>query len=259
MYKATFCLSADADLARVDFSSFSDQTLMETLIAGFFSMEKQKCQDSDGLFLDACEWSFVTCDADESVIAVKKSGGMGGSASLSHMPAKVGLFQMKEGSHAGTLETSFLPRCLKHFDIQMNNFRGSVEFTALPAELVDFNIYDNTFSGSADLKKLPASLKNLILGSNSFSGTLYLTNLPPKLHWMNLASNMFSGEFRVENAPESILKFCARGNSFDEVAVVPKGTMVTLENSGVTSIVDTEGNRHPWEKRMLNLVRAKLF
>ena len=152
MYKATFFLSADTHLGRVDASSFSDQTLMETLIAGFFSMEKQKCQDSDGLFLDAREWSFVTCDADESVIAVKKSDGMGGSASLSHMPAKVSVFQMKEGSQGGTLETALLPKCLECFDIQENNFHGSVEFKALPPELVDFNINENTFSGSADLK-----------------------------------------------------------------------------------------------------------
>ena len=245
-----FC--ADTQLERLDYSLMSDQSLMEMLICDFGEEAKQQFQDSDGLFLDVCEWSFVSCDSDENVIKVKKTSGMSGSASLSHMPAKVRTFQMKDGGLFGTLETATLPRCLREFDIHKNKFYGSVDLTALPAAIIKCIISDNSFSGSINLTKLPATLNELYVSYNRFSGTLSLSNLPRNLLWLSLSSNTFSGEFRFENPPERFRKLHASANSFEETAVVPKGCYVDLVHSGVTSIVDVEGNRHPHETHMLS-------
>ena len=252
MHRSILLLSADSSLGHIDYDSLSDQTLMEILVDSFFSMEKQKHQDEDGDYLDVCMWPYIYCDASGNVTKVKKVGGMGGSASLSHIPPKVEFFQMPGGRLTGTLETSLLPQGLRHFDIRKNSFRGSANLATLPENLVDFNIYDNAFSGSVDLSKLPASLTELKIGSNNLSGSLCLSCLPRGLRALSLRNNMFSGEFRYENAPSGLRQFYAYGNDFDEVAVVSKDATVTLmADSGVTSVIDEEGGRHRNQRRIL--------
>ena len=60
-------LSVDPSLGRVDHSLLSDQTLMEMLFDGFDDKTKNKYKDNNGMYLDVCKWSRITCDDDHRV------------------------------------------------------------------------------------------------------------------------------------------------------------------------------------------------
>ena len=83
-------LNVDPSIGRVDCSLLSDQTLMEMLIDGFDDETKQEYQDKDGMYLDACRWSCVTCDDDQGVIQIDiESYDVKGSLELCYAPPNV--------------------------------------------------------------------------------------------------------------------------------------------------------------------------
>ena len=55
MYSLWIFLTVDSSLGKVDYNSFSDQTLMEILFNGFDDETKKKYQNNDGTYLDVCE------------------------------------------------------------------------------------------------------------------------------------------------------------------------------------------------------------
>ena len=234
-------LTADSHLGRVDYSSFSDQTLMEMLVEGLDQALKKGYQDEDGMYRHVCQWTNVTCDADGNVVQIKSPPLTAGSISLEYMPPHVKFFNMRSSNLTGTLETSRLPQTLRTFEIQGNAFCGTVDFTSLPIIMSIFLISRNSFTGSADLRSLPRSLDELGIDDNAFSGALCLTRLPQGLTLLNVSRNAFVGDFVIRNVPKNLYCIHAEENQFNPVAVVPKGTLAALRGSGVESVVDAEG------------------
>ena len=82
--------AVDPYLGRVEYTSLSDQTLMEMIIEGFDEESKRKYQDKHGMYLDVCEWDGIKCYEDESVAEIKTDGFEAtGSLLLCYIPPKV--------------------------------------------------------------------------------------------------------------------------------------------------------------------------
>ena len=80
-------LSVDPSLGRVDYSSMSDQTLVEMLIDGFDDETKKTFQDSEGAYLDVCKCSGVECNDYERVIEIYvNNANVSGSVELCYIP-----------------------------------------------------------------------------------------------------------------------------------------------------------------------------
>ena len=94
MNRSVILFASDSALGRVDYSSLSDQTLMEMLVDGFLDSAKKKYQDSEGMYLDVCDWPLVRCDDNRRVIMVKHIQETAGSLSLTFMPPLVTSFFM---------------------------------------------------------------------------------------------------------------------------------------------------------------------
>ena len=248
---ALFVQTADNHLGRVDFASLSDQTLMEMLVEGFSERIKKKFQDKNGMFRDACEWKGVKCDGENNVTAIKKIARRA-PISLEYIPLNVKLFEMYTAELTGTLETSGLPRHLERFAIGGNGFTGTVNFPEFPRDLQLISLYLNKFSGSAILDVLPRSLETLAFQKNNFSGSLCLTNIPPRLKHINASGNVFTGDFILQSVPNDETDIKASENCFSPTSVVSKSICrLFLCKSGVTSVVDEEGNTHSKEAEIL--------
>ena len=244
-------LTADPDLGRVDLFSFSDQTLMEMVIADFPDGDKATYQDDEGQFLDVCDWLGLKCDAAKRVEGIRYAFE-NKPIELRYIPSSVKTITMPISSLSGTLETAALPEILEVLSMGDNKLRGTVDFTHLPSRIQEFSIYGNRFTGSAVLDSLPESLETMWIQDNTFSGTLCLTKLPPKIRVLDVSRNSFTGEFRLENPPVKLTNnFRAGLNGFSEIAIVPKDFAVSLTKSGVTAVVDAEGNPHPSESRII--------
>ena len=223
MLPATFLHCADAPLSRVDFSSLSDQMCMELLIEGFHGESKSRYQDTEGVFLDVCEWSCVECDSDERVVRIREVGDLYGSLQLPYVPPKV---------------TSFALSSMK--------LDGSIDLTHLPEGIRVISLTANLLTGSVDLTHLPPNLEYLLLGNNQLRGSLDLIQLPQGMIYLSLENNHFTGSFIATNLPKHLMVIYANMNKFCAVAVVQtlQDTLIHLDKTGVTSVIDENGNEN---------------
>ena len=242
-------LTSDTDLGRVDYSSLSDQILMEMLVEGFNEDAMKGYKDSSGDFLDVCQWANISCDKDQNVVRVRRTSSTSGSIEFSCLPPKVRDVSMCRTFLLGTLETSKLPASLENFIVHTNKFHGTVDFTSFPDSLVDLSLDTNAFSGSA----LPGALLNLRIHDNNFSGSVRLDNLPPKLALFSIGDNSFTGDFRLVNVPTTLGHAFATCNSFNPTAIVQSDKSARLNRSGAVAVVDEEGKTHRYERYMLQL------
>ena len=108
-------LSADSSLGRVDYSSFSDQALVELLIDGFDDETKATLQSHDGMYLDVCKWSCIMCDGDDRVIEINiDSRHVSGLLQLFYAPPKVKMLKVRgtifhRNKVTGILDLAHLP------------------------------------------------------------------------------------------------------------------------------------------------------
>ena len=223
----TLSLSVDPSLGRVDYSSFSDQTLMETFIDGFDEENRNRCQDKDGLFLDVCEWFCIDCNADKRVTKI----------------------YVHYHLLNGTLQLPFVPPKVIAVELAWKKLTGSADLTRLPQVMRTLHLHNNELSGSIDLSQLPDSMRHLHLSGNSFSGSIDLTHLPEGMMELSLDRNQFSGSFIAKNLPPS--RFCvisARKNQFNDIAVVESQTLaeILLSDSGISSVVEENGISVPF-------------
>ena len=169
MYSFVVLRSADVALGRADYSTFSDQTLMELLFEGFEEEAKQTYQDEHGLYLDVCDWSCVTCDSDERVTRISTTGKVNGPLRFFYIPPKVESLSMSEADLTGPIDFENLPNNLEELCLSDNRLEGSIELTNLPQTMLDLNFRSNTFEGSIDLTKLPESMGRLYLHFNQLT------------------------------------------------------------------------------------------
>ena len=132
-------LAVDSSLGRVDYSSLSDQTLMEILIDGFDDETTKRYRDEDGMFIDVCDWECITCDADKRVVGINLEDDAIGSFQLSHIPPKVRILH--------------LANC---------RITGEIDFKQISEALREFNLNDNQLTGSADVAHLPETMNSSV-------------------------------------------------------------------------------------------------
>ena len=265
-------LSVDPSLGRLEYSLFPDQTLMEMLIDGSDDETKTKFKDKHGMYLDICDWSCVRCDDDGRVVeTVLDDENISGSLELCYVPPKVKKLSKRSSGTSkltGTADLTQLPEGMQELDLRDNQLTGELDLTQLPGSMLRLYLYSNRFSGEINLTKLPDGMSWLSLSDNQLTGEIDLTHLPEGMCWLSLGdnqltgeidlthlpegmgelsleNNQFSGSFVVNDMPPEMSTICARGNQFNAIAVV--GTqaaevLIQLQGSGVTSVVDENGN-----------------
>ena len=249
-------LSVDPSLGRVDYDSFSDQTLMEMFIDGFDDETKKKVQDNERMYLDVRKWFCVSCDNFDRVVKVCASfHQIRGQLQISFLPPKVKQFQFPGRGVEGSADLTHLPQAIEYVNLHQNELTGSIDLTQLPRRIWLLFLDCNRLSGSVDLTQLPDSIKDLNLSNNQFSGSIDLKHLPEVTRELCLHGNQFSGSFIAKNLPPSpYCRIDANGNRFSAIAVVESGAKpaIDLYKSGVTSVVDENGNKRDktWKVRI---------
>ena len=263
-------LSVDPSLGRVDYRLFSDQTLMEMLTEGFDDETKKKYRENDGMYLDVCKWSCVTCDDDERVIQIQiDSINVSGSVELRYVPPKAKALEITSptaGKLTGSVDLTQLPGEMWQLNLHSNNLSGELDLTQLPNSMRDVYLYNNQFTGEIDLTHLPVGMKGLYLYKNRLSGEIDLAHLPNGMHYLNLGhnhltgsidltqlpdemdvlqfhNNQLSGSLVIKCLPSGINTILAGGNNFNAIALVDSKShvFIKLRGSGVTAVVDKNG------------------
>ena len=265
----TLLHSVDPTLGRVDYSSFSDQTLMEMLLDGFDDKTKKTYQGNNGMYLDVCKWICVECDHDKRVIEIhvhsdNASGSIElcyappkvkvlrvsswgkseftGSVDLTHLPDGMQVLNLQNNQLTGEIDVTQLPDAMESLDLQNNQLTGEIDLTQL-LDVEDLSLGNNQLTGELDLTRLPAQMYHLDFQSNRFTGGVDLTHLPEGMKRLTINDNQLSASLILKRLPPGIRFINARRNNSNAVAVVDSEThaAMNLRGSGVTSVVDGNG------------------
>ena len=247
-------LTVDPSLGHVDYSSFSDQTLMELLFDGLTEESKRQYQDADGAYLDVCAWNCAICDCAQRVTEIAFGGAVEGSLQLSYIPPQVVSFYGAFQQLTGTIDLAHLPQNLRDLNLNTNKLTGSVDLTQLPLRIQFLYLDSNLLTGSVNLTKMPRSMKILYIHCNQLSGSVHLRSLPDAMVHLYLQNNAFTGSFIATNLPPNLEALYAGDNFFHAVAVVDSQTKAEFDFSecGVTSVIDENGNKS-WEECISDL------
>ena len=200
----------DSALGRIDYTTMSDQCLMELLIEGLEEDWKVPFEDSNGDFRDIEEWDALTFSAEGKIEGILMFNRAGGSIAFQYLPKSVKEVDFSECELSGTVEASLLPDGLEYFNVSLaGELSGTFDLLKLPSQLVLCAIAENEFSGSADLTQLPENLENLALRVNCFSGTVSLDALPNQMKDLSLDANKFHGSLDISSLPGSMLSLSA--------------------------------------------------
>ena len=271
-------LAIDPALGRLDYSSLSDQALMEIIVDGIPASERDDFEDEHGGLTDACEWDCVTC-VDERVTEISFVCYEFEKAQFpfDFIPPLASIVIVEECAIKGSLDTAVLPHQLIQLNVGINALHGTIAFSTFPQGLMRLKINVNTFEGNCVLEELPATLMYFDASENKFTGEISLNNLPHALHELNLAGNALTGSLRIESLPSSILTLWLASNYFSGefmLLVCPRylhrvniskndfsGTMVLLQSikvpgfysigNEIAAVVDEHDEKHPWEQRIL--------
>ena len=272
-------LSIDPALGRLDYDSLSDQALMEMLFERLHPNHNMHLKDESSNFIDVCEWEYVNCE-DERVVYFGAGNGNYSAVQFPFdlVPPLVTNFRMEYCEALGTIDTIVLPRRLTNFDVSVNNLFGSLNFKSFPRTLEHIILRHNDFSGSVLVSDLPDSLFEFLATCNNFSGNLSLANAPAAMEELDLSENELTGSITLDSVMPSMYEVLLYGNHFTgdvRVLVISpnftflsiicnkdlSGTIILANSDGampfkvhhdcLTTIVDPDGNRHPWEETVL--------
>ena len=270
----------------LDYTSMSDQTLMELLFAEVSRTYTKGFYDANGAFRDVCEWhENIKCDENDRVVSIvhhlhterlaldyippkvevfaipnQKNGqdmyghytnDCTGNLDISQLPPVLRIFDICQNDFSGDLELDEMPRKVVDFLVGANSFRGSCSLTNLSPQLVRLDLFGNYCDGSVSLEKLPKTLQSLNLGANEFTGSLNFEYLPDSLRILDISRNKFTGEFILDMRSAPIYLHAQR-NRFSEAAIISSSASVDVffGKSGVTKIFDENGDTHEREWKM---------
>ena len=274
--------SVDPALGRLDCNLLSDQALMEMLIDGMQEEDKKEFLDSNGNFLDVCEWSEVTCNKKKRVRKIEFKRGkfnekqfhfdfipsrtwffsadsmnLHGTLDTSVIPTALTLIGVSDNALHGSFKIKTLPSKMSSINISRNRFTGSLELSDFPAKMQGFFASSNCFCGEIILNNLPPSLFDLDLNGNQLSGSIYITNLPKSLQSLKLSYNAFSGDFTMQSIPKYI-SVDIRGNPLSGKAIFERkaGKMqFELKHDCIKLVVDENGEKHKWNGEIMWIQR----
>ena len=158
----------------------------------------------------ACDWTGITCNADQAVIHIDWSFDLfatdppdvHGELLWQHMPRTVMHFEARYQLLSGPVELPDLPPDLQEFDINNNKCDGSLEFTSLPRRIEILVLRNNMFFGTIDLTSLPVAIRTIDLSRNQLCGELNFIKLPASLQRLNLSDN---GYIKPDRLPAVVL------------------------------------------------------
>uniref|UniRef100_A0A7S4PL97 Leucine-rich repeat protein n=1 Tax=Paramoeba aestuarina TaxID=180227 RepID=A0A7S4PL97_9EUKA len=240
MHLAVVSLHAsDTGLGKADKSLFSQQTLMEMLIAGFSSTQTLNVDLENPA--DISEWEGVSLDAiSKNVQSIDWSNRqLEGSMLLMWLPPAIRVFNAKGNALGGSLSLVGLPNTLEDVSLLTNKLDGSLILTDLPESTQKLALSGNKFSGLVDLTRLPAGMAYLTLYHNFLEGPIDLTALPPHLEALYLHGNLFRGSVNLNNLPQSIETLNLSNNGelsgFIDRKLYPRARILT-DQTGIKSV-----------------------
>ena len=129
-------------------------------------------------------------------------------------------------------------------DMSNANVSGSLELCYIPPKVERLYLGSNRLTGEIDLTRLPDIMCGLYLQNNRLTGEINVTQLPGGMTHLYMNNNQLSGSLILKNLPQRLNAIDARGNHFDAIGVVESKihARIKLEESGVTSVVDENGN-----------------
>ena len=211
-------LSVDPSLGRVDYSSFSDQTLMEMMFEGFDDETKKENQDSHGMYRDVSGWTCIKCDDEERVIKIEiGSHNVSGSLELRYVPPKVKVLDISSWRKrllAGSVDLAHLPFGMEYLNLSSNQLSGEIDLTHLPDGMQRLSLQNNQFTGEIDLAQLPDGIFYLDLQTNQLTGEIDFAHLPEGMKYLFLNNNQLSGEIDLTNLPKGMRKLFLENNQF---------------------------------------------
>ena len=272
-------LTIDQALGRLDYDSLSDQALLEMLVERMQPGHKMHVKDIRSNYMDVCEWEYVNCKDDRVVcFGVVNANFDGVQFPFDFIPPLATILRLSWCNAFGTIDTSLLLLKLTTLDVSFNKLYGSLNFKSLPRTLQRIGINDNALTGSVFLSDLPDSLFEFLATCNNFSGSLSLENVPAAMEELDLSDNSLKGSVTIDSVMPSMREILLYGNYFTgdvRVLVISpnftflsiicnkdlSGTIILANSDGampfkvhhdcLTTIVDPDGNRHPWEETVL--------
>ena len=239
-------LSVDPSLGRVDLSLLPDQTLVEMLFEGFDDDTKKANQDSDGMYLDVCEWSCIKCDNDARVIEINIDGGMAnGSLELCYVPPKMKVFRITSWYKrhlTGSVDLTQLPDGMQKLCCSSTELKGEIDLEHLPKGMVNLSLENNQLTGEIILTHLPDGMQRLLLNNNQFTREIDLTRLPAGMKFLSLENNQFTGQIDLTHLPDGMFKLFLNNNQLSgevDLAHLPGGMCrLYLQNNEFSGEID---------------------
>jgi len=210
MLSILFCTdSEDSDvyIDRLDYTLFSQQSLMEMLV-----QHVKKRVPSWGRKEAPTEikcWKGVELNDKNEVFYIEwkyKGHPLGGSLSFQWLPSTLLAIDLLSNNLNGSINLSTFPKGMKSIIIRENNFNTSVDLTALPEPLVELGLQNNKLLGTLNLTELPQTLNDLNLSTNKFIGTVCLSKLPERLEILSLHNNYYlEGAIDAKILPRNLM------------------------------------------------------
>ena len=214
-------VTIDPSLGRLEYDSLSDQARMEIFISPISENLQKKLQDTNGNFLDVCDWYVVECDAEGNIdiIQLHISEEDTKSPIFSYIPPSVRIFNYK-----GAKECSFtladLPPNLCEFSVENTQLLSEIDLNGFSSHLQNITIKYCGMQATCDARNLPDSLIKLNLNENKLHGSLSLDSLPrPMTHFM-ASDNNFSGKLLIDNLPARMYHLYLSRNEFTEFVLL---------------------------------------
>ena len=152
----------------------------------------------------------------------------------------------------GSVNFKLFPRELQYINISLNSSSGSCSLSDLPETLTQFHAFENKFRGEISLNHLPPGMEHLWLHGNALTGPLHIKSLPESMEVINLSSNLLSGDFVLLTANARSISIAYNQMSSRAVLFAGKGEMrFEVWHSGITQVVDPDGNHHEWEENIV--------
>ena len=236
-----------SNLSRVSKGSFSQQSLMELLIAempmyhywGAFG-------DANGYF-PIEGWSGVKLNKDGEVDHIEwRDHELEGTMRLEFLPFSIRCFESPYNNIEGTLDSASLPPSLLELMLRSNLFHGSVDVSGFSNKIGVIILFENSFSGCIDLPALPKQVRIFNIGANKFCGSLDLTSLSNELTLLRCEDNLFSGRIDLSHIPKGIRGIILNGNKFAQselhVGSIGDTTKIDISGNAIDAVFDSNGS-----------------
>ena len=208
-----FIHCVDPSLGKVDKSSFSQETLMEILIADLEENAFMFGPKDDPRPIAL--WKGLRMEDETVQCIVWGVSNLIGSINLKYLPATVMYLELTGNHLTGSLDLKELSPVLQDFTFSRNEFTGDFNLTCLPDSFEHLDGTENQLSGSLNLEHLPQRLVTLSLAKNLFTGIIFLTKLPPSMSMLCINDNRLSGPIDVTSLPAGMRSLFVNQNAFE--------------------------------------------